>query len=48
MGTGDVLFLLCLRLHLALIGVFAFAAKAEVDAVLQYQLEIILVVAHSS
>ena len=46
-GTGDVLFLLGFCLHLALIGVFAFAATAEVDAILQYQLEIIVIVAHN-
>jgi len=46
MGTSDVLLLLRLCLYFTLVGVFALATTAEVNAVFEYQLKIIVVVAH--
>ena len=37
----NIFFLLGLCLHLSLVGVFAFAAPAEVDTVLQNQVEVV-------
>ena len=45
-GTGDVLFFLGLGLHLALFGVAVFTAAPKRDAILQYALEIIVLLCH--
>ena len=47
MGAGNVFLLLGLRLHLALVGILAFPASAEADAVHQNVLKVTLL-AHSS
>ena len=39
--TGNILFLLGLGLHFALVGVLAFPTATKVNAILQYHLEVI-------